>query len=152
MIRVSCLSALAAVLCFAFGGSVPTDLRADSRADPRGIWLTPGGQSRVEIATCGSRLCGKIVWLKEPNNAQGQPLRDARNKDESLRSRPILGLPLLTGLPIEAADGKWKDGDVYSPRKGKTYRAELELDGPDTLKVRACTWLGCRTQIWKRVK
>ena len=148
MIRVSCLSALVAVFWFALGGSA----LADSRADPRGVWLTPGGESRIEIAPCGSRLCGKIVWLKEPNDAQGRPLRDARNKNESLRSRPILGLPLLTGFPIEAADGKWEDGDVYSPRKGKAYSGELELDGPDTLKVRACTWLGCRTQIWKRVK
>ena len=143
MIRVCCLSALAAVFCFAFSGS--------ALADPKGVWLTPGGNSHVEIAPCGSRLCGKVVWLKEPNNAQGQPLRDARNEDESLRSRPILGLPLLTGL-TEAADGKWEDGKIYSPRQGKSYSAELEPAGPDTLKVRACAWVACRTQVWKRVK
>ena len=139
------LAAFAAML-------VAVALSGAALADPRGVWLTPGGKSHVEIAPCGSRLCGRIVWLREPNNAQGRPLRDARNKDESLRSRPILGLPLLTGLPQEPEDGVWDDGDIYNPEDGKTYSSELEMKDQDTLKVSGCVWFFCQSQIWKRVR
>lgn len=125
---------------------------AGAMADPRGVWLTPGGKSRVEIAPCGDKLCGKIVWLAEPNNAQGQPKRDFENKDESLRSRPILGLPLLTGFPQEPDDGAWDDGEIYNPEDGKTYSSKLEMEGADTLKVKGCVFIFCQTQRWKRVK
>ena len=125
---------------------------ASALADPRGVWLTPGGKSHVEIAPCGDKLCGRIVWLAEPNNPQGQPKRDAENTDESLRSRQILGLPLLTGFPQEPEDGVWDDGDIYNPEDGKTYSSELEMADPKTLKVKGCVWVFCQSQIWKRVE
>ena len=142
------LPVFAAVFCLAFGATAA----ADPGADPRGVWLTPGGNSHVEIAPCGDKLCGRIVWLKEPNNAKGQPLRDARNEEESLRSRPILGLPVLTGFPQEPTDGVWEDGKIYSPKTGKTFRSEMEMKGRDTLKVSGCKWIRCKSQIWKRVR
>ncbi len=148
MISARCLSAFAAVFCLACGGST----LADSEAGPTGVWLTPGGNSHVEIAPCGDKLCGRIVWLKQPNNKKGQPLRDARNEEESLRSRPILGLPLLTGFPQKPTDGVWDDGRIYSPKTGKTFSSEMEMKGRDTLKVSGCKWIRCRSQIWKRVK
>ena len=127
-------------------------LAGPALADPKGIWLTPGGKSHVEIAPCGDKLCGRIVWLKEPNNEQGQPKRDAENEDESLRARPILGLPLLTDFPQEPEDGVWDDGEIYNPEDGKTYSSELEMNDKDTLKVSGCVWIFCQSQIWKRVK
>ena len=142
------LPAFAAVFCLAFAAGAA----ADPGAHPRGVWLTPGGNSHVEIAPCGDKLCGRIVWLKEPNNQKGQPLRDARNADEALRSRPILGLPVLTGFPQEPTDGVWEDGKIYSPKNGKTFRSEMEMNGRDTLKVSGCKWIRCKSQIWKRVK
>ena len=43
-------------------------------ADPAGMWLTQGGNSRIRIADCGGALCGTIVWLKEPNDPDtGKP-------------------------------------------------------------------------------
>ena len=36
-------------------------------ADPAGVWLTQGGNSRIRVADCGGALCGTIIWLKEPN-------------------------------------------------------------------------------------
>lgn len=148
MIPARCLSAFAAVFCLACGGSA----FADSGADPRGVWLTPGGNSHVEIAPCGDKLCGRIVWLKKPKNAKGLPLRDARNAEKALRSRPILGLPLLTGFPQEPTDGVWDDGKIYSPKTGKTFRSEMEMNDRDTLKVSGCKWIRCKSQIWKRLK
>lgn len=127
-------------------------LTGTAHAEPQGTWLTAGGKSHVRIAPCGDKLCGRIVWLAEPNNDQGQPKRDAENEDESLRSRPILGLPLLTGFPQQPEDGVWDDGEIYNPEDGKTYSSEMEMADPDTLKVSGCVWVFCQSQIWKRVK
>ena len=71
------------------------------------------------------------------------------NQDESLRSRPTLGIELLTGF--SAADGtEWTGGEIYNPENGKTYRSELEE--ANILKVRGCVFVFCETQTWTRVR
>src|SRR5258706_2057564 len=58
----------------------------------KGKWLTDEGKGHVVFEDCGPKICGKIVWLKEPNDAAGKPLVDALNEETSLRGRPIIGL------------------------------------------------------------
>jgi len=36
-------------------------------SDILGSWKTDGDDSRLELFRCGEKICGKIVWLKEPN-------------------------------------------------------------------------------------
>lgn len=138
----SILSGLVPLLVVGFGAAV---LAAE------GVWLTEGGKSHVEIRPCGGKLCGEIVWLEEPGNEDGSPKLDKHNRDESLRSRPILGIELLTGFPA-AEGGEWTGGEIYNPENGKTYRSELELEGANTLKVRGCVFIFCETQTWTRVR
>ena len=66
-----------------------------------GVWIDDSGNGAVEIYVCAERadrLCGRIVWLREPLNAQGVPKRDRYNPKESLQTRPICGLPILGNL------------------------------------------------------
>ena len=67
-------------------------------ADPRGVWLTEDANSHIEIRSCGEKLCGKIVWMDEPNNADGSPKLDTKNKNKAMQTRPILGLELMAGI------------------------------------------------------
>ena len=52
-----------------------------------GVWINHTGKGAVEIRPCGTsgasanRLCGFIVWLKEPNKRNGEPLTDGHNPD-----------------------------------------------------------------------
>src|SRR5262245_58202756 len=76
-------------------------------ADPTGYWMKPDAEreSKIEVFRCGKKktnLCAKIVWLKEPNDSKGQPLHDVRKEKPAMRGRPILGLPILTGLVASA--------------------------------------------------
>ena len=123
-------------------------------AEPVGLWLTEGGKSRVEIAPCGDKLCGTIVWLKEPLDDAGKEKVDANNPDEALRSRKLLGLPLLNGFVRASEDGVWENGTIYNPEDGKTYRSKMTLKDADTLKVRGYVGIPLfgKTQIWTRVK
>jgi len=122
-----------------------------SAADLTGTWLTKGGKSHVHIEPCGNKFCGKIVWMKEPNDDAGKPKLDKENSDESLRSRPILGLPLLTGFK-PSGDNEWDGGEIYNPEDGKTYRSEMVLKSADELGVSGCVFIFCKEQLWTRVK
>ena len=92
-----------------------------------GVWDDHDQGARIEVFKCEEAYCGKIVGLHEPDT-DGKPKLDEKNHNKDLRSRPIIGLQILTGFKY-AGDNKWKDGHVYSPEKGKTYKATLTLVG-----------------------
>ncbi|MGO9546844.1 MAG: DUF2147 domain-containing protein [Rhodomicrobium sp.] len=119
-------------------------------ADLRGKWLTDEGKGHVLFEQCGPKLCGKIVWLKEPNDPSGMPQVDALNEDQSLRTRPVLGIR-LTELESDG-NGGWK-GVIYNPEDGKSYQAKAKIKENGTLLVEGCMLGGflCDDQTWTRV-
>ncbi|MDE2811686.1 MAG: DUF2147 domain-containing protein [Gemmatimonadota bacterium] len=140
------LGAALVVAGLAFAGS--------ALADPTGVWLNDRKDSHIRIYACENdkdELCGEIVWLKRPNGKDGKPRRDVENEDKSLRGRQVLGLQVISGMEYEGG-GEWEDGDIYNPRDGETYDAELEEVDANTLKVSGCVWFLCKEQIWTRVE
>jgi uncharacterized protein (DUF2147 family) len=102
-----------------------------------GVWYDDSGKGAVEIYICqenASRLCGRIVWLKEPLNAEGVPKRDRYNPNAEQQNRPICGLPILWGLGL-TSDGTFDGGQIYDPKTGKTYSSALKLAQADKLVV-----------------
>lgn len=120
-------------------------------ADVTGLWATEAQKSHVRIEPCGERLCGVIVWLKEPNDDQGRPKRDIFNQDESQRDRAIVGLRLLSGFEMSGG-ASWSGGRIYNPEDGKTYKSKISLQDDKTLKVEGCVLIFCKSQIWTRVE
>jgi uncharacterized protein (DUF2147 family) len=136
--------------------AAPDPVRAaDADMSPIGTWLTERGGAKIEIANCGSKLCGSIVWLKAPLDAQGRPKLDSRNPDESLRSRNMIGLPLLSDF-VRSGDGSnvWQDGRIYDPDDGKTYKCTLTLVDDHTLNVHGYVGISLfgKTQTWTRAE
>ena len=112
-----------------------------------GTWLTDARDGIVEIAPCGAKLCGRLAkMLVAPKG----PSTDRNNPDPALRSRPLVGLTVLTGF---ASDGDVWRGTGYDPKAGKNYATTLQRLGPDTLKVKGCV-MGflCRSAIWTRAR
>ena len=70
-----------------------------------GLWVNEEGDAAIRIDTCGESLCGRIVWVLEPRDESGKIRTDVENRDETLRSRPIIGLAILTGFPVEPSSG-----------------------------------------------
>lgn len=121
---------------------------AQNADDVVGVWLTDGGKSKVEIYKKGDEYFGKIIWLREPNE-NGKPKVDKNNPDDDLKSRPLVGMELLSDFEFD--DDEWEDGEIYDPESGKTYSCEMTLDG-NTLNVRGyigVSWVG-RTTKWTR--
>ena len=119
-----------------------------------GVWITDGAKSRVEITECGPRgeLCSEIVWLRQPNDKRGRPLRDGNNPNANLRKRPIIGLPILQNLkPHKRRKSQWA-GRIYNPEDGRTYKAFLTVVNKTTIKLQGCALGGlvCGTRMWKR--
>ncbi len=97
-----------------------------------GVWINHEGKGAVEIKPCGPALCGNIVWLRDPINDEGKPLSDRRNPEESKRTRPICGLPVI-GSVKRTSEG-WDEGWIYNPEEGAQYDVYLKASG-DRLTV-----------------
>ena len=69
----------------------------------------------------------QICWLKEPNHADGSPKLDTKNPDKSKRTTPMTEVVLIDKVTYEK--GIWKNGIIYDPKGGRTYKVELKLDG-----------------------
>ncbi len=111
-----------------------------------GRWVTQDKAAVVAIAPCGAALCGRIERFLVPP-AQGNDQRDVNNPDPAKRTRKLLGTAILSGL---AADGDGWRGQVYDPKKGKTYTAKLRRKADGTLEVKGCLGPFCQAQVWKR--
>jgi uncharacterized protein (DUF2147 family) len=119
-----------------------------------GIWLDDTGAGAVEIYVCADRadrLCGRIIWLKEPLNAQGVPKHDRYNPNEALQGRPICGLSILGNL-AKLPEGGFDGGWIYDPKAGKSYSAAIELARQDRLTVTGYVGLKflSKTFTWTR--
>lgn len=112
----------------------------------QGIWETEDG-GYVYIHPEGDTWVGTVVGSRA-----GEARYDAKNPDENLRDRRLLGVNVVTGLKYDG-DNRWDDGEVYSPDNGKTYDLSAELKDQDTLKVRGYIGISLlgRSQTWQRI-
>ena len=129
------------ILCAAALGPAAT------AAEPiTGRWVTQEKDAVVAIARCGKALCGRIErFLILP--AGGKDQRDVNNTDAAKRSRKLLGTAILYGL---AADKDVWRGQVYDPKQGRTFAAEVRRKPDGTLEVKGCFGPICRAQVWKK--
>jgi uncharacterized protein (DUF2147 family) len=109
-------------------------------ADLQGRWRSPGGNSIIAIAPCGSALCGTVAWAS-----------DRAKQDAAKATDQLVGTQLLTGLQ-QGSDGRWT-GKLYIPDRNMRVNAKLQLVNPAQLKVSGCL-AGkslCKSQLWTRV-
>lgn len=146
----------AAVLLLAIGlataAIIQGDASAQTRGDIAGNWATRGFGSIVQFRPCAGApetMCGRIIWLWEPNEQNGSARTDSHNPDRALRTRSLIGVELVRGLR-QTEPGVWSDGALYNPDDGRTYTGTIRLRG-GALELRGCA-LGvfCQTQIWRR--
>jgi uncharacterized protein (DUF2147 family) len=109
--------------------------------DLSGFWKTDGGDSQVELFTCGDKICGKIVWLKVPqyidskDGPVGKTKVDRKSPDPAQRNRQIIGLQVIKGLTAKT-NSRWENGTCYDPETGKSYKCKMRLATPDRLELR----------------
>ena len=129
------LTRLTKVMAFATAiGALAVPANAQTPGKVAGIWYDSAGEGAIEVAPCGNRMCGRIVWLKKQINDEGKPLHDKHNPNASMQSRPICGLQVLRDLqPL--TDGSWGRGIVYDPKKGAENEASIKPLGGGKLQL-----------------
>lgn len=125
-------------------------------ADPRGRWITANGNLEVEVAPCGTALCGTVT--KVLGNRSMAP---GGGSMQAVDGRPALGMTLLHDFrPVDASDGsglptEWA-GQIYNRENGKTYSCNMTLSTADNaageLVLHAYVGLPLfgKTQRWTR--
>ena len=127
---------------------------------PHGVWIDHTGRGAVEITPCvqdappgASNLCGRIIWMQNPNDEKGQPLLDTLNKNAARRGSPICGLQIIGDVKPQP-NGSWDKGWIYDPEQGSSFDLELQLRNPETLQVKG--YMGLKflseTYVWRRAK
>ena len=129
----------------------------------QGMWLTASGKAEVRIEACADpaagALCGFIADLINPRGPDGvvvapEVATDFRNEDPALRSRKVLGMPLIWGFKKTSDPNVFEGGKIYNGENGKTYSANISLQADGTLRLRG--YVGSpmfgETQVWTRVK
>jgi uncharacterized protein (DUF2147 family) len=92
-------------------------------ADVTGQWIEPTG-SAIRVDRCGDQICMWIIAIgpKAPSKL------DIYNPDPAKRSRSLCGLRIGSGFVAHTSD-EARDGTLYDPKSGKTYRGLIKLDG-----------------------
>jgi len=116
-----------------------------------GLWYNDIKSAKVLITQDHGKFYGKVVWLKEPLK-NGKPKVDELNEDPKLRSRPRLGLQVLTDF-VKDGDDKYTDGKIYDPLNGKTYSCNITYKGKE-LDIRGYIGISLfgRTTTWTRAE
>lgn len=127
-----CLAALAVSLAVA-----GTALAADPVV---GSWKTQpddnGHFGLVDVKPCGALICGTLLHAYDGTGKEIASTAVGRKIIWDMRP---------------AGDGKYADGQIWSPDRDKTYTSKMTLSG-DSLKVSGCVLGFCRSQTWTRAE
>lgn len=147
--------ALAAVLLLT--AVFAAQAQSSAATDPRGRWITANGNLEVEVAPCGTALCGTVTKVLG-NRSMAPGGGDMQPAD----NRPVLGMTLLQDFkPVDATDParpptEWA-GQIYNRENGKTYSCNMSVstasNAAGELLLHAYVGLPLfgKTQRWVRV-
>ena len=127
-----------------------------------GTWLTASGIAQVRIGPCpdpaSGPICGLVVGLINPRGPDGNAVApdmatDYRNPDPALRTRKVIGMPLIWGFKKTSDPNTFEEGQIYNGENGKTYNANISLQPDGKLRLRGYvgTPMFGETQLWTRV-
>ena len=114
----------------------------------RGLWLAGEGKTKVKIMeTSSGAYEGKVIWLKDSVDRNGNPRVDRKNPDANLRDRPIVGISILEEIVFE--DGAW-NAMIYAPKRGRRLPCKLTIDELDQLNIEVSVMGMTRNQVWTK--
>jgi uncharacterized protein (DUF2147 family) len=127
--------------------SMPAASAAD--VNPVGNWRHSKGKLTIGVDYCGGqKLCARIVDLRRKTTKTGELRTDKENPDPALRSRPLIGIYVASGM-VPAGDGRWR-GTIYNADDGNTYSATTTFAG-NRLVLKACVGPICKKQTFVKV-
>jgi uncharacterized protein (DUF2147 family) len=144
-IRIATVALLASILLS------PSVYATDTALSIEGVWLSADGTGWIKIEMGANGPTGSIAGSPDDAERQRPSDKDDLNPDPALRDRDLLGLTIMHSFTA-AGDGKWKNGRIYDPNSGKTYKCKLTLVDENTLELRGYIGISLlgRTETWTR--
>ncbi len=111
-----------------------------------GTYLSEEGTGKIQVTKQDGKYVGTLIWTSYTDG------KDARNKDPKLRERPLKGITILKDMTY--SDGIWKNGTIYDPESGNTYKATIKMTQDGNLVLRGYVGVPTlgRNSIWTRTK
>ena len=109
-----------------------------------GVYLSENKTGKVQITQKDGKYIGTLVWTSIEN------AKDEKNPDAALRSRTLKGTIILKDMVF--VDGIWKNGTIYDPESGNTYKATIKLKPNGDLTLRGYIGVPAlgRNFVWPR--
>ena len=109
-----------------------------------GVYLSENKTGKVQITQKDGKYIGTLVWTSIEN------AKDEKNPDAALRSRTLKGTIILKDMVF--VDGIWKNGTIYDPESGNTYKATIKLKPNGDLTLRGYIGVPAlgRNSVWNR--
>ncbi len=129
-----------------------------------GDWKPSNGRSIIRIykgvkesGEDPTKYYGKIIWLIDPNDAEGNPRTDVNNPDEAKKKVKLKGMVNLKGLEFVGNDKEllWDNGTIYDPNNGSEYSFKAEIDRKKPNQLSGKGYIGVslfgREDVWTRM-
>ncbi len=144
------LTALSLLTLASLVSGQPDQSDSNDSVSIEGRWLTH--QSIVRVEGCEAGICAFVESLRLPEEVDQTALLDIKNKDRSLRDRPIIGLNLFSRFDsITPGKTEYLKGRVYHPDHGRSYKANLRLLESGQLEIEGCVFAFCQQEAWVRL-
>ena len=150
---------LALIAAFALAAGIGCFAQENLNDNPDSVLGTylvpePGNDSKVEFTknADGTYDCA-IVWMEAPDDpSTGKPWLDVKNPKKELRTRPCLGLKLITCLKYNPEKKNWGGTKVYDPNRGISANVTITFTEDGRLCLKG-TVLGIgEKDYWTRVQ
>jgi uncharacterized protein (DUF2147 family) len=140
------------ILAFLLGFSYKMKAQNPASDAILGKWLNAEKDLAVEVYKFKEEYRAKVIWFECFDGTKMSDYFDKKNPKSNLRSRPWLGLEVLTGL-ISKGNMEWHNGEIYDPNTGNTFRSVCRLEQNNVLKVRGYwlyEWIG-KNLVFNRI-
>ena len=131
-------------------GSVSAQQKAD---DIIGTYKTKhnGVNSKVEVKKVGDGYRAQVIWVDNLKKEDGSIRMDDKNPDKAKRNTPANQIVLIEKVTFDAEKGEWRNGQIYDPTRGKSFKVRLSFKDATTLKVRGSWGPISETMYWTKL-
>lgn len=111
-----------------------------------GTYLSENKTGKVEVTKQNGKYIGTLVWTSIAD------AKDEKNPDAALKTRTLKGTVILKDMTYD--NGIWKNGTIYDPESGNTYKATIKLKSDGNLTLRGYIGVPAlgRNSVWTRTK
>ena len=106
--------------------------------------------AKIRVIRHGDGYRMQVCWLKETHHPDGRLKTDSKNPDKSRRATPLDQVVLIDHVTYD--NGVWRNGRIYDPTSGKSYKVELRFEDDKTLEVRGIVGPFHKSFHWTKIQ